>query len=290
MQNNNTTLPLIAIIGASYAGLTLANILHMHNIPYVIFDSKSLPFTYVMGGGGTTFNVPSYKKLIVKKLELDTTNTSTHCNTEEEEEKGWLTRQDVIESLLQRVQSKLITCTRIVHIEHKSSEGFYLHSSPSSSSSSSQQQRQSQQQQHHSCEIHGPYKYIIGADGVLSQVRTKAFHSTYLIGDARWAQDRYYDLGYQRIKMGANIALLDGLELGQMLVYDMMEKRRGSTTTNEKDDGQEGQQESIMTHDVNMAALKFCAWEISRRRTKRRRCIFFIIVVVIIMIYNLHSE
>ena len=282
MQNHNTTLPTIAIIGASYAGLTLANILHMHNIPYVIFDSKSLPFTYVMGGG-TAFNVPSYKKLIVKKLELDTTNTSNHCNSEKEE-KGWLTRQDVIESLLQRVQSKLITCTRIVHIEqHTSSEGFYLHSSSS-------KQRQSQKQQHQSCEIHGPYKYIIGADGVLSQVRSKALHSTYLIGDARWAQDRYYDLGYQRIKMGANIALLDGLELGQMLVYDMMEKRRGSTTTNEKDDGQEGQQESIMTHDVNMAALKFCAWEISRRRTKRRRCIFFIMVVVIIMIYNLHSE
>ena len=278
MQNNNTTLP-IAIIGASYAGLTLANILHMHNIPYVIFDSKSLPFTYVMGGGGTTFNVPSYKKLIVKKLELDTTNTTS---------RQWLTRQDVIESLLQRVLSKLITCTRIVHIEHTSSEGFYLHSS--SSSSSYQQQRQSHQQQHQSCEIHGPYKYIIGADGVLSQVRTKALHSTYLIGDARWAQDRYYDLGYQRIKMGANIALLDGLELGQLLVYDnMMEKRRGSTTIKEKDDGQ-GQQESIMTHDVNVAALKFCAWEISRRRTKRRRCIFFIIVVVIIMIYNLHSE
>ena len=118
MQNNNTTLPIIAIIGASYAGLTLANILHMHNIPYVIFDSKSLPFTYVMGG--TKFNVPSYKKLIVKKLELDTTNTTS---------RQWLTRQDVIESLLQRVQSKLITCTRIVHIEqHTSSEGFYLHS------------------------------------------------------------------------------------------------------------------------------------------------------------------
>ena len=283
MQNNNTTLPPIAIIGASYAGLTLANILHKHDIPYIIYDSKSLPFTYVMGGGGTAFNVPSYKKLIVKKLELDTTNTSTHCNKEEEEE-GWLTRQDFIESLLQRVQSKLITCTRIVHIEHTSSEGFYLHSSSS-------KQRQSQQQQHHSCEIHGPYKYIIGADGVLSQVRSKALHSTYLIGDARWAQDRYYDLGYQRIKMGANIALLDGLELGQMLVYDnMMEKRGSSTTTKEKDDGQE-QQESIMTHDVvNKGALKFCAWEISRRRTKRRRCIFFFIVVVIIMIYNLHSE
>ena len=275
MQNNNTTLP-IAIIGASYAGLTLANILHMHNIPYVIFDSKSLPFTYVMGG--TKFNVPSYKKLIVKKLELDTTNTTS---------RQWLTRQDVIESLLQRVQSKLITCTRIVHIEHTSSEGFYLHSSTTSSPSPSQQQRPSKQQQHQSCEIHGPYKYIIGADGVLSQVRTKALHSTYLIGDARWAQDRYYDLGYQRIKMGANIALLDGLELGQILVYDdMMEKRRGSTTTNEKDDGQ-GQQE-ITTRDVNVAALKFCAWEISRRGTKRRRCIFFIIVVVIIMIYNLH--
>ena len=170
MQNhNNNTLP-IAIIGASYAGLTLANILHIHNIPYVIFDCKSLPFTHVMGG--TTFNVPSYEKVIVKKLELDTTTTNTtsrHCNTVEGE--GWLTRQDVIESLLHRVQSKLITCTRIVHIEHTSSKGgFYLHSSS--------RQRQSEQQlQKHSCNTmqHGPYKYIIGADGVLSQVRKLAF-------------------------------------------------------------------------------------------------------------------
>ena len=73
--------------------------------------------------------------------------------------------------------------------------------------------------------------------------------------------------------MGANIALLDGLELGQLLVYDNNVMKR--STSNK--DGQEA-----TTHDMN--AAKFCAWKISQRRTKRRRqCIFFIIVTVLLL-------
>ena len=82
---DKTTLP-VTIIGASYAGLTLANILHQHSIPYTIFDSKQW-FTYVTGD----LNLPSWKA-IAKKLELDTTNGN-----------DWPSRQEVIESLLNRV-------------------------------------------------------------------------------------------------------------------------------------------------------------------------------------------
>ena len=95
--------PPIAIIGASYAGLTLANVLHQRFIPYVIFDSKSLPFTHVTGRA--TFNVPSYK-LIAKKLELDVAN---HSGGE-----YWPSRKEVVESLLQRVKCNMITSQRIV--------------------------------------------------------------------------------------------------------------------------------------------------------------------------------
>tara|TARA_B110000908_G_C10160084_1_gene405561 strand:+ start:426 stop:848 length:423 start_codon:yes stop_codon:yes gene_type:complete len=103
----------VAIIGASYAGLTLANILHLNSTPYTIFDSKSLPFTYITGG--TKFNVPSYN-FITEKLGLrledrpkkDTDNDNDddddddhhhhhhrkayHClsvRTKQEEEKFW---------------------------------------------------------------------------------------------------------------------------------------------------------------------------------------------------------
>ena len=98
---DKTTLP-VAIIGASYAGLTLANILHQHSIPYTIFDSKQC-FTYVTGD----LNLPSWKA-IAKKLELEANYGD-----------DWPSRQEVIESILNRVKSNVHCSKRIVQIEER---------------------------------------------------------------------------------------------------------------------------------------------------------------------------
>lgn len=228
-SNDITILP-VAIIGASYAGLTLANILHQHSIPYIIFDSKQ-SFTYVTGD----LNLPSWNT-IAKKLELDTTNGN-----------DWPSRQEVIESLLKRLKSNVQCSQRIVQIEKKMG-CFYLHSMQTHS--------------HGKITIHGPYQCVVGADGVLSTVRASALEDTYLIGDARWCKDRWYDFGLRRVKQGANLAMLDGSELGQAFITVR----------------------SSCTHDMSSIEVtqKFCAWEISCRRIKKR-CIYLLALLAIII-------
>jgi len=235
---DKTTLP-VAIIGASYAGLTLANVLHQHSIPYTLFDSKQ-SFTYVTGD----LNLPSWNT-IKKKLELETNYGD-----------DWPSRQEVIESLLNRVKSNVQCSQRIVQIE-KRMGCFYLHS------------KQIQSNEQHKTTIHGPYYSVVGADGVLSSVRAYALKDTYLIGDARWCKDRWYDFGLRRVKQGANLAMLDALEFGQELVT----------------------MRSSCTHDMSVEATKkFCAWEISRRRIKKRRICLFALLAIIMFKFEIKLQ
>ena len=186
--NNGEEFP-IAIVGASYAGLTLATVLHLYSIPYSIFDSKSLPFPHVMGG---FFNVPSYE-VIAKELQL---NVAKHAVDDGP------TRKEVVDSLLQRVKPNLMSSQRIVRIKNMSGGLFYLHTNNSESSDT----------------CFGPFRSVVGADGVLSKVRTSALRGTFLIGDARWVNEQWWDLGFQRINKGADVAMLDGLELGKNMI------------------------------------------------------------------------
>eukprot|EP00578_Thalassiosira_sp_NH16_P019514 CAMPEP_0181086972 /NCGR_PEP_ID=MMETSP1071-20121207/6030_1 /TAXON_ID=35127 /ORGANISM="Thalassiosira sp., Strain NH16" /LENGTH=586 /DNA_ID=CAMNT_0023168841 /DNA_START=17 /DNA_END=1774 /DNA_ORIENTATION=+ len=232
---NRDSLP-IAIIGGSYAGLAFANFLHRNSIPYVIFDSKSFPFTHVMGGAG--FIVPSYD-LIAKKLEIE--SSAADCVRG-----GVISRKDVIESLLQKVEPNLITSRRIVRIENRLGL-FYLHSIKKHNSSKEQSES-----------ILGPFQFVVGADGVLSTVRTSALPRTFLIGDARWVNDRWYDFGLQRINRGADMALLDGLELGQAIAVEK-------------------------TVPQMRVPSKYCAWSISRRRTRRRFALLLVILAILLV-------
>jgi len=245
----------IAIIGGSFSGLTLANVLHLHSIPYTIFDSKSFPFTHVMGGA--KFNIPSYE-LVAKKLELDHTppplplKYSINNNGDDGP-----TRKDVIDALLKRVEPNLITSQRIVRIEQKSSGLFYLHS----------QQQTYKPNKHRDgwssdTRIIGPFQFVVGADGVLSKVRISALQNTFLIGDARWVNDRWYDLGLRRIDRGADMALLDGLELGCAMVG--------------KEDDQLSSSQTLIMRS------KFCARQIAWRRSMRILAIAATIFVVLL--------
>ena len=194
----------VAIVGGSYAGLVLANVLHQHTIPFVIFDSRSIPYVHVCGG---EFNVPSFVS-ICQKLGLQRKLVKLHKSNVVYSIRE--TRKSVIECLLQHVRvNNMISSVRIVRIE-KSTDGlFFLYSSSSSST-------------------YGPYRTVVGADGVFSIVRSHAHKGTYLIGDARWVQDvSWYDLGTTRIAKGANMAMMDGSELGMILVDNFQCKNDG---------------------------------------------------------------
>ena len=247
----------IAIIGSSYAGLTYANVLQRHSIPFILFDSKSPPYTYV--SGGSKFSIPSYE-FIAKELDLE--YPYQHNGDDRP------TREDVIESLLARVRTNLVNSRRVVKIERRGGDGsfFYLHTTLSVT------KQKAQQHQSESTILYGPYQSVVGADGVYSTVQTSAFPGTFLVGDARWVNDRWYDLGLRRINRGADMALMDGYELGQAMVImrSDVDYVRG---------GRKGADYGLNATN----AYKFSAYEIFRRRIKRRLSVLVVFIAIIKM-------
>ena len=264
----------VAIIGASYAGLTLANVLHLHSIPYTIFDSKTLPFTFI--SGGTAFNVPSYgfikEKLDLKSSLTDQTSGTGYRNTEgnasdDEYDESVYTREEVISSLLGRVKMNFISSQNILRIEKRSDEEFYLHSKRNSAGLYYQSKTKDVREDSDSSTTYGPYDCVVGADGVLSKCRTSAILGTYLIGDARWANDRFYDLGLRRIKQGSDLALMDGLSLGEEMVIGLVEGK----------DASDAQVRLKISED---AKRKYCARNIFYRKTNRQLVILSLLLAI----------
>jgi 2-polyprenyl-6-methoxyphenol hydroxylase-like FAD-dependent oxidoreductase len=188
----------VAIIGGSYSGLSLANALHLNSIQYTIFDRRSLPYTHVMGGSG--FDVPSFT-YISNRLDLKQFATSNAMHSP--------TRKNVIDTLMTRVNDSLLPEHNIVGINKKDSS-FYLTIETKSNDNTKRRQQK------------GPYHIVVGADGVVSTCRKSTYYEgMFLVGDARWVNDRWFDLGLRRIDRGADIAMLDGLQLGEAICNSM---------------------------------------------------------------------
>lgn len=234
----------VAIVGGSYAGLVLANILHRHSIPFVIFDSRSIPYDVHVCGG--KFNVPSFVS-ICQKLGLQRKLVKLHKNNVVYNNSTEITREDVIDCFLQHVRvNNIISSVRIVRIEKSTNGLFFLYSTSST---------------------YGPYRTVVGADGIFSIIRSHAYNGTYLIGDARWVQDvSWYDLGMTRIARGANMAMIDGLELGMILVDNCQCKNGG------------GMNMTILT------THKFCAKKIHEQRVSRWLYLTFASIAIIVAI------
>lgn len=272
----------IAIIGASYAGLTLANVLHSKNIPYTVFDSKYFPFTYITGG--TSFDVPSYT-FVLKSLGLIQEKN-------EDKDIPVPTREQVISILLKRVKdhNNIVFGQNITKIERVVKGGvdnhveFYLysrtnhtgyysyrnHTDPSTTTKNNKSSSDGQHECAHVCgNLYGPFQCVVGADGVLSKCRKNALTGTYLIGDARWVNDRWYDLGFRRIKEGADVAMLDAIELGASLNLNLNLNRVPFRIKGE----------GVMH--------KFCARQIWVKKLKRQVIVFVAILAVICVRYDI---
>jgi hypothetical protein len=107
----------------------------------------------------------------------------------------------------------------------------------------------------------GPFDIVVGADGVLSRFRLlppRKCGRVALVGDARWAQDRWWDFGTARIQGGADLAIRDGLELGELLLT--------------RNDGW-----NLSVGDLG----PFCAAS-KRREILRRRAIVLLLLAVVI--------
>lgn len=262
MKDDEQQAATVAIIGASYAGLSLANTLQQQNslsspLAFTIFESKTLPFTYVMGGD--SFNVPSFPS-IAKKLQLNVTNKSF----------DGLTRQDVMESLLGPVKQQIVAGARIERIEEQHN-GFYLHVIRKLKTND-------MNFPNNNTEIHGPFQCVVGADGVLSKCRTSALGGTFLIGDARWVNDRWFDLGLRRIQRGADIAMLDGVELGEHFLS--VASHRNTDTDCGCDCTTYFPTSQSFSSEVKS---KFCARNIHIARRKRITSVMIVLLAMVFM-------
>ena len=239
----------IAIVGASYAGLTLANVLERVSkgsnnsvISYSIFDGKSMPFTYIVGG--KEFDVPFYHTVLVPQLwKLD------GCSN-----KGAVTRKEVSEQLFKNIKKEcLFTQTKIINIVEKQIEDdssskvvFYLHGSSSNNNNNNT--------------VYGPYDAVVGSDGVRSLVRPYGKKGIYVIGDARWVESRWYDFGTKRIQEGANIAMTDAYNFGHQLLNN---------------------------HHPTIIRIdnQYCTYEIQKQMNQQKQRILFIFVILISILY-----
>ena len=223
----------IAIIGGSYGGLSLANALHLHSINYTIFDRRSLPYNHVMGG---SFNIPSFP-MLEDRLQLKRSISQ-------------LTRKDVIDLLIERVKTNLIPGSNVVDVLKEGST-FYI---VTEANCKTERRRNN-----------GPYQIIVGADGVLSKFRKSADKGVFLVGDARWVNDRWFDLGLRRIDRGADIAMTDGLELGQAICNAIEHSRNVQKTI-----------ELINNETKNV----FCASEVYNKKITRQLGLLALLLAV----------
>ena len=189
--------------------------------------------------------------------------------------------------LLRDVASEhLVSSARVVRVERNADdESFYLHVVVSSHSPSSPPAATPPSTDTTETTRFGPYRIVVGADGVNSVIRRHALRGTYLIGDARWAKDRWYDMGLRRIRRGADTAMNDGMMLGRLIVEG--EERCGGEGSGGFVRREGCEESSVHSSSLTSSAASqyYCARDISERELRRRR-IGYVVAVAIFALYH----
>lgn len=206
--------------------------------------------------GGNDFNVPSFS-LILDRLDLKNSVNHGAMRTP--------TRKCVIDLLLNRVRKNVMPENSVIKIIKEGSCDFYIITETKSQYSSKQRREQT----------YGPFQCVVGADGVLSLCRSTALRKTFLVGDARWASDRWYDLGLRRINQGADIAMMDGVTLGEAL------SNAAKLFWNA---------EHIVSRVNDETKNTFCAKEIFRTKIMRQITFFALLLTMFSVTYNNYTN
>ncbi|MGK3741478.1 MAG: hypothetical protein ACI90V_008331 [Bacillariaceae sp.] len=243
----------VAIVGAGFAGLVLANFLekkkektsssqlqNSNRAPecrykywtYKIFESKSTSIPII-----GTIRSPN-AKLVLKELDLlevalykykdgssifpDSNNYNCSSNNgeeEEEEEVLLVNREPFLELLRKKVRKNIQSSCRVVDIRIIPCSTTNQQSQQSNNRFTQQKYVVTDDKQ-----IHGPFDVVVLANGLdfgggkqkMTMMKNKA---SVRIGDCRWHQERRFkfDFGMTRIKQGADIAIQDGLQVGRKL-------------------------------------------------------------------------
>ena len=215
---NAPTKSSVAIVGAGFAGLSLAIALKQRGFESIaIFESRSGDddddggTSYVVGDLFLPNGKESMRRLGMSDVWENLTRGSKTGRP------NYIPQEGLQSSMRSAVSKDIYYGHRVTGIRNdKEGEGLFVHGT---------QRRRNAGRKDKGTEIRrGPFDVVAGADGVISCIRkcsgsgrTLTSHSNIaLLGDGRWCQDRF-DLGSRRIKCGADIALQDGIELASLL-------------------------------------------------------------------------
>jgi hypothetical protein len=204
MANDTTsTTRRVAIIGAGFSGLTMANYLRRHEHSYHLFESKSEPIP-IIGKIRLSHATKVLQALGLQQLQV--LPEHEHDNS--------------MHRLRQHVTIHY-SC-RVVNVKQQEStttnsnqQLYYLMTAPNGNNSSTETSITTQ---------YGPFDIVVAADGLFGNsisfdTTTTAGVVVIVIGDARWQFDTWWlDFGQRRIQRGEDIAICDAMELGQRLV------------------------------------------------------------------------
>ena len=210
----------ILIIGAGYAGLTLANLLLQepnNKAPFfevVVIDRlRAPPNGNVIHG---TIRVPFAKHLLPQIKRLDSTKVQALLLQESQRDNG---RDKLHETELLALLRETVS----VYYQHEAQNITYRTITKGSSGGGDGGKVQLYVTIRKRTSVYGPcpkndvistwgpYDWVIAADGALSQFRNLpdrvSCQQVLLVGDAQWVHGHWWDLGRQRLHRGADLAL-----------------------------------------------------------------------------------
>jgi hypothetical protein len=209
-NDTTSTTRRIAIVGAGFSGLTLANYLRRHELSYHLFESKSEPIPII-----GKIRLP-HATQVLQALGLQQQLLPEH-----EHDNSMVTREAFLNRLREHVTIHYSCC--VVEVKEQESTTtnsnqqlhyYVMTSTPNGNNSSTETSTTTQ---------YGPFDLVVAADGLFgNSIRfdtTTTAAGVVVIGDARWQFDTWWlDFGRQRIQRGGDIAICDAMELGQRLV------------------------------------------------------------------------
>ena len=185
----------VAIIGAGFGGLALARALHEAGVGARVYEQDE-SLNHVLVGG--ELRVPSAERtLAALGLEaewwaLRATATQPDC----------LPLQGLKDVLAMSLSDGQLECgRRIVSLTTTCAGELRLEFADGATAAAD--------------------LAVVASGMAAPRVSRDALRHTAAIGDARWAQRQWWDLGARRIREGADMALVEGLELGELLVREL---------------------------------------------------------------------